>query len=332
MELRLEPVLGGTLTTRLPLPCYLQGLQVMSQCLSAVAYLHGHTPPIVHRDIKPANILVNDGPRGIQIKLADFGLSREARGLISICGTQTYFPPEFWTVRELRDHGGDANGSSPAIDIWSLGVVAFECFHKLPQRPSFLDIQWCKCIRQTLEANLGPPGHVSRFILSDMVCMKPKDRSSAEECDEHIASVLSWENRPARQGPVAGPRRSRPLEESGTPNPQRGVKRFRADEDCSDAEEDVAVCPPRRVKYAQRVSPPSDERQHHGDQWNVRVPPTMPARKNNPHAISSPLVTKEARPCRILPVPNLAFVPPSRGATRLASMAPRFGGRGCSGG
>ena len=76
-----------------------------------------HDRGIIHRDIKPANILVrHDG----SIKLADFGIARfegdptltEAGAII---GTPAYMAPE--QIRGLE--------SSPATDLWGLGVTLF---------------------------------------------------------------------------------------------------------------------------------------------------------------------------------------------------------------
>ena len=33
-------------------------IRLMFQCASAIAHMHGATPPMIHRDIKPANILL----------------------------------------------------------------------------------------------------------------------------------------------------------------------------------------------------------------------------------------------------------------------------------
>ena len=45
----------------------------MSQCLSALAFLHGQN--ITHRDLKPENVLVSSRPPFIT-KLGDFGLAQ----------------------------------------------------------------------------------------------------------------------------------------------------------------------------------------------------------------------------------------------------------------
>jgi serine/threonine-protein kinase len=78
-----------------------------------------HAAGLVHRDIKPANLLV--GP-GNEVKITDFGIAYAAgsapvtrTGLL--VGTPAYLAPE-------RAEGGPA---TPACDLYSLGVVGYEC-------------------------------------------------------------------------------------------------------------------------------------------------------------------------------------------------------------
>ena len=82
---------------------------------SAVAYLHGLSPPIIHRDIKPENLLINDDNT---LKMADFGWSNLKSNTKNntYCGTPDYLAPEM--VNDL--------GHNEKLDIWTLGVLLFE--------------------------------------------------------------------------------------------------------------------------------------------------------------------------------------------------------------
>ena len=78
-----------------------------------------HAAGIVHRDVKPANLIVTPDR---QVKVTDFGIARAAEGVGltstgEVMGTPQYLSPE------------QAQGltATPASDVYSLGVVAFEC-------------------------------------------------------------------------------------------------------------------------------------------------------------------------------------------------------------
>ncbi len=83
-----------------------------------------HTAGLLHRDLKPENIRVFDDPdTGLTVKLLDFGIARafdQSGPAITrsgeIIGTPRYMSPEQLTNRAL----------TPASDIYSLGIVAFE--------------------------------------------------------------------------------------------------------------------------------------------------------------------------------------------------------------
>jgi aurora kinase len=91
--------------------------QYIAQMAAALKYLH--KKHIMHRDIKPENILV--GIHG-EIKISDFGWSVHAPNnrRNTMCGTLDYLPPEM-----LRG-GGKDNFYNEKVDLWSLGVLAYE--------------------------------------------------------------------------------------------------------------------------------------------------------------------------------------------------------------
>lgn len=94
---------------------------IMKQLLSALAYIHSLS--IVHRDIKLDNILLayrlsNQNCERVDIRLIDFGLSKEFQGKQikdrERIGTYTYMAPE--VIDGVY---------SPKCDMWSAGIVFY---------------------------------------------------------------------------------------------------------------------------------------------------------------------------------------------------------------
>ncbi|MBI1312499.1 protein kinase [bacterium] len=136
-----------------------------------------HDKGWVHKDIKPDNILLN---RAGEIRIIDFSLAvRKAGGLAmlmggskkaAIRGTRTYLAPE--TIRK--------EPSTPATDIYSLGVTFYEA---LTGTPPFKGDTPQDLLRKHIAAPCPEPSllnpdvtpEMDQFILK-MVAKKPKDR------------------------------------------------------------------------------------------------------------------------------------------------------------
>ena len=88
---------------------------------------------VLHRDLKPANFLMSSVGAGATVKLADFGLScfyNRGEPEKEPVGSPFYMAPEML---------GKA-GYGPAADVWSCGVVLFQCLSRdLPYKVRGLD-------------------------------------------------------------------------------------------------------------------------------------------------------------------------------------------------
>ncbi|GAA3130838.1 serine/threonine-protein kinase [Streptosporangium carneum] len=123
-------------------------MELIAQAASALQAVHDQG--IVHRDIKPGNLLVrSDGT----LVLTDFGIARsDAASRLTdagmVLGTAAYCAPE------------QAEGApvTPAVDIYALGVVAYECL--AGQRPFDGDTPVTIALKHIRDAPPPLPVHI----------------------------------------------------------------------------------------------------------------------------------------------------------------------------
>ena len=158
-----------------------EAVGVLQQVLAAMQYLH--SCGIVHRDIKPENLLYKTKAVDSAIMLADFGLAKvlaNGQEMHTMCGTPGYVAPEIL--------GGKA-GYTSAVDIWSIGVVAYIL---LCGFPPFYDESTPALVQQIISGNYEFPSpywdEVSenaksfvRFLLNT----DPAARPTAEQALAH---------------------------------------------------------------------------------------------------------------------------------------------------
>ncbi|MBF2055066.1 MAG: serine/threonine protein kinase [Candidatus Sericytochromatia bacterium] len=92
-----------------------EAVEMVSQALQILAFLHAYQPPLIHRDLKPSNLLWDAATQ--QLYLIDFGgvqtqLQVAGTGGSTVVGTYGYMAPEQFTGRSL-----------PASDLYGLGAT-----------------------------------------------------------------------------------------------------------------------------------------------------------------------------------------------------------------
>nr|OQO21824.1 Serine/threonine-protein kinase ark1 [Rachicladosporium sp. CCFEE 5018] len=149
--------------------------QYIAQMASALKYLH--KKHVIHRDIKPENILV--GLHG-EIKISDFGWSVHAPNnrRKTMCGTLDYLPPEM--IRPGREE----NWYDEKVDLWSLGVLAYEF---LVGEAPFEDTP-VMTQRRIARGEMTIPTNLSaeaRDLIKRLLVLDPEKRLALEEVERH---------------------------------------------------------------------------------------------------------------------------------------------------
>ncbi len=152
-----------------------------------------HARGVVHRDIKPANLFLVSGSVH-ELKVIDFGIARiEAASTLTRAGF-TLGTPDYMAPEQAR---GDAT-LTPAIDVFSLGCVLFECLAArtpfaadhplailsrilLEEPPSLRELR--KDVPQVVD-------ELVRKLLSKNTSVRPKDARAALELIDATADLL----------------------------------------------------------------------------------------------------------------------------------------------
>jgi serine/threonine protein kinase len=118
-------------------------LSILKQLLLALCHIHSQG--LVHMDVKTENLMVfsltgdakSTAITGSDftgaLRLTDFGLSKHiGEAVPKGCGTPSHLPPE------LATEGGAP--ASPAMDIWSCGIMAYELIQVRSYAPALMYI------------------------------------------------------------------------------------------------------------------------------------------------------------------------------------------------
>ncbi|CAK4066384.1 unnamed protein product [Aphanomyces euteiches] len=138
------------------------------------ALLCMHRKHIIHRDLKPENLLL--GYNG-ELKVADFGWSVTSHNVRrrTLCGTLDYLSPEM--VDNLPH--------DEKVDVWTLGVLMYEC---LVGTPPFEDADTVSTHRRIRAVDIRFPPSVSvkaRDLLLRLLRKDPTQRLPLELVLKH---------------------------------------------------------------------------------------------------------------------------------------------------
>jgi hypothetical protein len=115
MELVEEPTLKELIRVGIPFSIG-RALDIVIQICNAVG--HAHRVGIVHGDIKPQNVFVSADGR---VKVADFGIASALSAASVVEGEIIWGAPHYFSPEQAA---GEV--VSPASDVYSIGVVAYE--------------------------------------------------------------------------------------------------------------------------------------------------------------------------------------------------------------
>ena len=154
---------------------------------ATVALEHAHARGVLHRDVKPANLFIT---RTGVLKLMDFGLAKSAHIPGTTAQGATLGTPEYMSPEQVMG----SPPVSPASDLYSLGVVAYELFtgqlpfrHAQPVPLMFLHVQEPPAPPRLLSPSLPEP--CERVVLK-LMAKRPEERyRSATELRAALAKL-----------------------------------------------------------------------------------------------------------------------------------------------
>jgi serine/threonine-protein kinase len=151
---------------------------LMAQAATALGA--AHAAGIVHRDVKPGNLIVTPDRR---VKVTDFGIARAAEAIPltqtgQVMGTPQYLSPE----------QAEGRGVSPASDVYSLGVVAFECL--AGRRPFAADSPVATALAHVRQPVPDLPEHVPADLAAVVRRSMAKDPAQRYDDGSAFAAAL----------------------------------------------------------------------------------------------------------------------------------------------
>lgn len=162
-------------------------LDIVAQTANALQA--AHAVGLVHRDIKPGNLLITPDGR---VKITDFGIARIADQVPLTATGQV-----MGTVQYLSPEQASGHPASPSTDVYSLGIVAYECL--AGRRPFTGESQVAIAMAHINDQPPALPGTVPEpvaALVMSCIAKKPADRPATAANLARAAQAL-------RRGDVA---------------------------------------------------------------------------------------------------------------------------------
>ncbi|MCX4245075.1 serine/threonine-protein kinase [Paraliomyxa miuraensis] len=196
---------------------YLQTLSIITDICGAIA--PAHRAGIIHRDLKPANVYLVQSDPGPVAKVLDFGVVKlavdqaPATGAAgepltlagAKLGTLAYMSPE----QIDRPHGVDHRA-----DLWSIGIMAFECL--AGQRPYRAD-STIELIHQICLAKPAVPSQIAEVPRGFDAWFARATHRDREQRFGSVAELLDGFRSLSSEPSPRKPRTTRPSVGSGEP-------------------------------------------------------------------------------------------------------------------
>ncbi len=180
----MELVPGEALSTMLERDTSLPADKVLDYVSQTASALQAaHAAGLVHRDIKPGNLLITPDGR---VKITDFGIARIADQVPLTATGQV-----MGTVQYLSPEQASGHPASPATDIYSLGIVAYECL--AGKRPFTGESQVAIAMAQINDTPPPLPETVPlpvRRLVMSMIAKKPADRPASAAAVSRACNAL----------------------------------------------------------------------------------------------------------------------------------------------
>lgn len=154
-------------------------LDIVAQ--TAAALQAAHAAGLVHRDIKPGNLLITPDGR---VKITDFGIARIADQVPLTATGQV-----MGTVQYLSPEQASGHPASPTTDIYSLGIVAYECL--AGRRPFTGESQVAIAMAQINETPPELPVTVSEPVRNLVYACIAKNPADRPQSAAHLARAAT---------------------------------------------------------------------------------------------------------------------------------------------